>query len=107
MSKRTRPASEVPTLVAERLKMWGKCIRKQRVFQNITALDLCERLDISRPTLLRMEQGLGTVNAALYLAALHTLGVLAFAAPELELSLWQMDNSDKRARQDVTDNEYF
>lgn len=107
MVKRARPTSEIPTLVAERLKIWGKCIRKQRVLQNITASSLCERLDISRPTLVRMEQGEGNVNAALYLAALNTLGVLAFAVPELEISLWQMDHWDKRARQDAPDNDYF
>lgn len=60
MVKRARPTSEIPTLVAERLNVWGKCIRKQRVLQNITALSLCERLDISRPTLVRMEQGKAT-----------------------------------------------
>ena len=107
MVKRARPLTEVPTLVAERLSIWGKCVRKQRVLQNITAQDLCERLDISRPTLVRIEQGEATVSAALYLAALHTLGVLAFAAPELELSLWQLDNWDKRARTDSIEHEYF
>jgi hypothetical protein len=54
-----------------------------------------------------MEHGEGNVNAALYLAALNTLGVLSFAVPELEITLWQMDHWDKRARQDVNENEYF
>jgi len=107
MVKRARPASEVPTLVAERLTIWGRCIRKQRVVQKITAQDLCQRLDISRPTLVRMERGEGNVNAALYLAALHTLGVLGFAVPELDLRLWQMDHWDKRVRRDVDEEEYF
>jgi transcriptional regulator with XRE-family HTH domain len=107
MSKRGRPTSEIPTLVAERLKIWGKCIRKQRVSQNITAHDLCARLDISRPTLVRMEHGEGNVNAALYLAALNILGVLAFAVPELDITLWQMDHWDKRARPDVDGSDYF
>ena len=40
MAKRARPTSEIPTLVAERLKIWGKCIRKQRVLQKMTAHDL-------------------------------------------------------------------
>ncbi|GAA0421905.1 hypothetical protein GCM10009094_27760 [Massilia aurea] len=107
MIKRARPTSEIPTLVAERLKIWGKCIRKQRVSQNITAQDLCERLDISRPTLVRMEHGEGNVNAALYLAALNILGVLAFAVPELDITLWQMDHGGKRARPDVDGSDYF
>ncbi|MES2018007.1 MAG: helix-turn-helix transcriptional regulator [Pseudomonadota bacterium] len=93
--------------MAERLKIWGKCVRKQRVAQNITAQDLCQRLDISRPTLLRIEQGEGNVNAALYLSALHVLGVLSFAVPELAPSLWQMDHWDKRARTQAEDHDYF
>ena len=107
MVKRARPTSEIPTLVAERLKIWGKCIRKQRVSQNITAQELCERLDISRPTLVRMEHGEGNVNAALYLTALNILGVLAFAVPELDITLWQMDHWGKRARPDVDGSDYF
>jgi hypothetical protein len=54
-----------------------------------------------------MEHGEGTVNAALYLAALHTLGVLGFAAPELDLKFWQMDDWDKRVRHDVDAEDYF
>jgi len=107
MAKRARPTSEIPTLVAERLKIWGKCIRKQRVLQKMTTHDLCARLDISRPTLVRMEHGEGNVNAALYLAALNILGVLAFAVPELDITLWQLDHWDKRARPDVDDDDYF
>ena len=107
MTKRARPIAEIPTLVAERLVMWGRCIRTQRVSQNITAHALCERLDISRPTLLRMEQGEGNVNAALYLGALHAVGVLAMAVPELDPALWQMEHWDKRARAGTDDDEYF
>jgi hypothetical protein len=54
-----------------------------------------------------MERGEGNVNAALYLAALHTLGVLGFAVPELDLRLWQMDHWGKRVRHDVDEEEYF
>lgn len=107
MVKRARPAAEVPTLVMERLTLWGRCIRKQRVVQKVSAQELCRRLDISRPTLIRMERGEGNVNAALYLAALHTLGVLGYAAPELEPSLWEMDNWNKRVKRDADEEEYF
>jgi hypothetical protein len=54
-----------------------------------------------------MEHGEGNVNAALYLAALNILGVLAFAVPELDIALWQMDHWDKRARPDVDGSDYF
>lgn len=107
MVKRARPAIGMPTLVAERLQDWGRCVRKQRVLQKMTAQSLCERLDISRPTLLRLEQGEGTVSAAVYLAALHILGALPYAAPALDPGLWQLDSWDKRARQDTSDDDYF
>lgn len=107
MTKRARPAADIPTLVQERLTIWGRCIRKQRVVQKVTAQELCRRLDISRPTLMRMERGEGNVNAALYLAALNTLGMLGYAAPELALGLWEMDHWDKRVRRDVDEEEYF
>jgi len=54
-----------------------------------------------------MEHGEGNVNAALYLAALNILGVLAFAVPELDITLWQMDHWGKRARPDVDGSDYF
>lgn len=91
MVKRARPAAEVPTLVLERLTIWGRCIRKQRIAQKVLHKS-CAGLDISRPTLVRMERGEANVNAALYLAALHMLGVLGYAAPELETSFWEMDH---------------
>jgi transcriptional regulator with XRE-family HTH domain len=71
--------------------------------QNITAHDLCERLDISRSTLVRMEHGEGNVNVALYLAVPHTSGVLALVLPGLGITLWQMDHWDKRGRPNVID----
>lgn len=107
MPKRALPAAVIPTLVAERLKTWGKCVRHQRVSQQITARDLCGRLGISHPTLQRIERGEATVNAGLYLAALHVLGVLAFAAPELDPVLWQTRSPAPRARPESSDDEYF
>lgn len=105
--KPTRPAAVIPSLVGERLQVWGKCIRKQRVAQNITALDLCQRIDISRPTLVRMERGEGSVAVALYLAAFHVLGLLEIAAPQPELSLWGMEHEGARAARRSDDADYF
>jgi len=109
MTKRTRPANTMPTLVNERLRIWGQCVRKQRVQQNITARDLCARLDISRPTLQRMERGAASVNVGLFLAAFHVLGMLGMAAPELEVALWQMDSPAIRSRPGLRkgDDDYF
>lgn len=99
----------MPTLVNERLRVWGQCVRKQRVQQNISARDLCARLDISHPTLQRLERGEASVNVGLFLAAFHVLGLLSVAAPELDAALWQMDSPSIRSRPRVTehDDDYF
>ena len=100
--------SAVPTLVGERLRSWGMCVRKQRIAQRIRARDLCQRLGISHPTLQRMEHGEATVNVGTYLAALHILGVLEYAAPALRIDLWHMENPAGRAHVEVgDDDEYF
>jgi transcriptional regulator with XRE-family HTH domain len=88
MPKKTLPAAAVPTLVQERLHVWGQCIKRQRVSQNIAAADLCARLTISDSTLRRLERGDAGAGAALYLAALMVLGVLDQAAPMLPTPLW-------------------
>jgi transcriptional regulator with XRE-family HTH domain len=108
MAKKSPSLMAVPTLVAERLQSWGSCVRKQRIAQRIRARDLCARLDISRPTLLRIERGEASVNAGAYLAALHVLGVLEYAAPSLRADLWHMENATGRARPDAEDDDdYF
>lgn len=109
MIKRARPVETMPTLVNEQLRIWGHCVRKQRVQQNITARDLCSRLDISHPTLQRLERGEASVNVGLFLSAFHILGILAIAAPELDPSLWQMDSHKARSRPGVKadDHDYF
>jgi transcriptional regulator with XRE-family HTH domain len=109
MTKRARPEDTMPTLVNERLRIWGQCVRKQRVQQNITARDLCARLDISHPTLQRMERGEASVNVGLFLAAFHVLGILAITAPEPDVALWQMDSPNIRSRANVQEHDdgYF
>ncbi len=105
--KPPRTSAVIPSLVAERLEVWGKCIRKQRVAQNVTAADLCRRLDISRPTLGRIERGEGSVAVALYLAAFHVLGLLAIVAPRLDLVLWEPVREGARATRPRDDVDYF
>lgn len=98
----------VPTLIAERLVVWGKAIRTQRVRQRIVAADLCLRIDISRATLSRMERGDAAVSAAAYLSALLVLGILDEAMPLLSPQLWSADGKSRvRARQNEADDDYF
>lgn len=47
----------VPTLVQERLHVWGRSIRAQRQRQRIPAADLAARMQVSRATLQRVERG--------------------------------------------------
>jgi transcriptional regulator with XRE-family HTH domain len=63
----------------------------------MTALDLCHRLQLSHPTLQRLESGEATVSVALYLSAFHGLGMMEVAAPALAPELWPMPNPAGRA----------
>lgn len=100
--------ADFPTLVCERLKEWGLSIRKQRVAQGILAVDLCNRLGISHPTLRRLELGEPTIGAVHYLSALHVLGILETMAPPPDPALWRMSTEAPRARSPrKNDDEYF
>ncbi|MFT4100546.1 MAG: helix-turn-helix transcriptional regulator [Burkholderiaceae bacterium] len=80
--------STVHTLVLERLDVWGRCIHAQRVRQRITAIELAERMQVSRATVQRLERGDPGAAVSAYLTALLVLGVFDLAVPELESSLW-------------------
>lgn len=88
MPKKLRTRETVPSLVQERLLVWGRCIRTQRVTQKILARDLCARIGIAEATLRRLERGDAGASAAAYLSAMMVLGVLEFAAPPLDPRLW-------------------
>ncbi len=108
MSKRNPEQLPAPTLVMERLSTWGAAVRKQRIAQAIRATDLCARLNISHPTLRRLERGESTVSAGAYLAALHILGLLDRSAPPLAAELFHTSAIDPRARViRAADDDYF
>ncbi|MEH6438293.1 helix-turn-helix domain-containing protein [Massilia sp. DD77] len=110
MPKRILSPEMWPTLVRERLAMWGKCIHTQRLQQRITAADLCTRLGVSRTTLRRLEQGDPSAGVGAYLAALLTLGLADQAIPSLPAELWQGTGQRvKPGRQEKggADAEYF
>lgn len=100
-----------PTLVHERLRVWGKCIHAQRLRQRITVADLCGRLGISRTTLLRLEKGDPGAGAGAYLTAFLVLGIVDQAAPTLPPALWQGDFGQRvkpaRHEKGGEDAEYF
>lgn len=105
-------SAPTPTLVQERLREWGRCVNVQRLQQRITVADLCRRIEISEPTLRRMENGDASVNAGAYLTALLILGMTEAATPALRPDLWSKPPGKrvKPTRQEqgpVGDDEYF
>jgi DNA-binding XRE family transcriptional regulator len=85
----------MPTLVQERLHLWGSCIKTQRITQQIRREDLCRRMGISDSTLRRLESGDTRPSIGLYFAALYVLGMLDVVVPALPQNLW---NSTGRRR---------
>ena len=83
MPSKLTPEAAVPTLVQERLALWGRGIRAQRMTQRITSSELAARMGVSRATLQRLERGDPGAAAAHYLRALLVLGLLDEAAPLL------------------------
>ena len=97
MPRKILQADAVPTLVQERLRQWGDCIRTQRLVQQLRRTELCERMGISDGTLRRLERGDSRPNIGLYFSALHVLGLLDLVAPALPPELW-MATGRSRAR---------
>lgn len=111
MPKKLTTTETWPTLVQERLSIWGRCIHTQRLRQRITVADLSTRLGVSKSTLLRLEGGDPGAGAGAYLTALLALGVADQAVPALSPELWQGDfgqrvklNQQEKGGADV---EYF
>ena len=108
MPRKLLSAESVPSLVSERLTIWGKAIRTQRVRQRMTADQLCVRVGISRATLSRIEQGDAAVNVAGYMTAFLVLGILDEAMPPLHPMLWSAhENGRVKARREEGADDYF
>lgn len=111
MPKKLSTTEPWPTLVQDRLTIWGTCINTQRLRQRITVADLSARLGVSRTTLLRMEKGDAGASAGAYLTALLALGIVDQAVPALPAELWQGDYGQRvklsRQEKGADDAEYF
>ena len=88
MPRKLTSHDAVPSLLQERLLVWGRCIRVQRASQRITSPDLARRMNVSRATLQRLERGDPGASASLYLRAFMVLGILDAAAPVPAERLW-------------------
>lgn len=111
MPKKIADANTWPTIVLERLVVWGRCIQTQRLQQRIKAEDLCARLGISRATLRRLENGDPGAGVGAYLTALMVLGLADQLTPSASPSLWQGANGSRvrlsRQERGEDDEEYF
>lgn len=108
MPKKTLHSGAVPTLIQERLQIWGLSLKKQRTLQRLRAADLCERMGISEATLRRLERGDAGAGASLYLIAFQILGILDEFAPVQDGSLWSADVKQRvRLPREKADDGYF
>ncbi len=95
-----------PLVVTERLLVWGRCIRTQRVRQGISVKELCSRIRISDATLRRLDRGDPGAGIGSYLSALQILGLLDLLAPVPDHKFWDGGPSS-RARTLKDDDGYF
>lgn len=108
MPKKNLHPEAVPTLIQERLHVWGLSIRTQRMLQRIRAADLCSRMEISEATLRRLERGDAGAGVGLYLMAFQILGILDELAPMPPGSLWSSDVKQRvRLPSKEIDDGYF
>ena len=108
MPRKILSAESVPSLVSERLAVWGSTIRTQRVRQRIAAEHLCVRIGISRATLSRLERGDPAVNVAGYMTAFLVLGILDEATPVLSSTLWSSNEKGRvKTRGEEGADDYF
>ena len=94
-----------PNILA-RLKVWGRCVRVQRVKQKIKAADFCPRVHISESTLRRIEAGDPSVSTGSYLAALNALGLMDVVIP-MPSAQWFSGDTTARVHANKDDNGYF
>ena len=111
MPQKLSQSETVPEDVANRLWMWGRAIRTMRVGRRLSAVDLCRRINVSRATLNRLENGDPSVGVAGYLSALLVLGLFDDAVPELDPTVWTFKETGRvrltRPREQKGDDDYF
>jgi transcriptional regulator with XRE-family HTH domain len=107
MPKKNLQREAIPTLIHERLRIWGAAIRRQRGLQRIRAVDLCARMEISEATLRRIERGDPGGGVGLYLMAFQILGVLDELTPNPPAPLWQTDGRQRVRLAPMDADDYF
>jgi transcriptional regulator with XRE-family HTH domain len=91
-------ADKYPTLVLERCRLWGEVIKSQRLTQRITGAELCQRAQISKNTLGRIERGDPAAAIGAYLSILNVLGMLSVLVPTPPATALPEPVTDTRGR---------
>lgn len=83
MAKQTPP---LPLPVQRALRKLGKDLHDARKRRRLTTTVMADRVQVSRPTLQKMEQGDASVSIATYANALYVLGLVDRLAELADLS---------------------
>ena len=105
MSKATPALASLPPIAAEALRRLGENLAIARVRRKESQRGWAQRLGVSVPTLIRMEQGDPGVSAGIYATALWLMGRVQ-ALPELadpnnDLGALEMDVREAMKRRAV------
>ena len=71
---KTSPSLPFPA-VARKLRAFGQRLRTARLRREISTIQFCERINVSRDTLHRMEKGDWSIAIGTYMRALRVLGL--------------------------------
>jgi transcriptional regulator with XRE-family HTH domain len=71
---KTSPSLPFPA-VARKLRAFGQRLRAARLRREISTIQFCERINVSRDTLHRMEKGDWSIAIGTYMRALRVLGL--------------------------------
>jgi transcriptional regulator with XRE-family HTH domain len=95
MPKKTLSPRALPAEIQFHVRMWGQAIKCHRIEQRLTGAQLADQINVSIPTVSRMEKGDPGVSAGTYLNAMSKIGLLAKAAPTLKYSLWHLTSKQR------------
>ena len=100
MPKKRSKSSHAPIHILEHLRWWGREIRIQRIAQRLTAVELARRIEVSHPTMGRIEKGDPAVAVSSYMFAIYCLGLTGILTTEPTDESRLEQSSNKRAKRD-------
>ena len=100
MPKKRSKSSHAPIHILEHLRWWGREIRTHRIAQRLTAVELARRIEVSHPTMGRIEKGDPAVAVSSYMFAIYALSLTDMLTPEPTDESRLEQSSNKRAKRD-------